>query len=193
MRIAATLTAFLAIGVSAADLPPVLRKAPELTIVEPSGKSTLLSSYKGKVCVIEFLYTTCSHCQAASQVFTKLYKELGPQGFQPIGVGFNDNAKLLVDGFVKQFQVPYPVGYTTSDTVLSYMGFSIMDRYMVPQVVLIDRKGMIRAQSPPGGDVNLQTEDSLRKLIEGLLKEGAPTSNSKTGTKKASAEPKKAS
>jgi hypothetical protein len=41
-------------------------------------------------------------------------------------------------------------------------------------VVVIDKKGMIRAQSPPQGDGNLQDESKLRELIESLLKEGGP-------------------
>jgi len=63
---------------SALAIPPVPRKAPEFTIVEPSGKPTLLSSYKGKVVCVEFLYTTCPHCQAASQVFSKMQRGIGP-------------------------------------------------------------------------------------------------------------------
>ncbi len=172
MRIAPVAT-LLAFAASAFALPPIPRKAPELTIVEPSGKQTPLSSYKGKVVVIEFLYTTCPHCQAASQVFTKLQRELGPRGFQAVGMAFNDNAQMLVPQFVQQFNVGYPVGFTNSDTVMGYLGLSIMDRYSVPQVVVIDRKGMIRAQSGIDGDPKLQEENSLRSLIDGLLKEGA--------------------
>ena len=66
-----------------------------------------------------------------------------------------------------------------------------MDRYSVPQEVVIDRKGMIRAQSGIDGDPKLQEENSLRALIDGLLKEGAtPTS---TTTKKTAVTPKKTS
>lgn len=186
----AVIALLLASAVSALAMPPVPRKAPELTIVEPSGKQTLLSSYKGKVVVIEFLYTTCPHCQAASQVITKLQKELGPRGFQAIGIAFNDNAQMLVPGFVQQFNVGYPVGFASSDTVLGYLGFSIMDRYSVPQEVVIDRKGMIRAQSGVDGDPKLQEENSLRSVIDSLLKEGAATS---TTTKKTAVTPKKTS
>lgn len=175
--------ALLALGVPAWAQAPVPRKAPDFTIVEPSGKQTLLSSYKGKVVVLEFLYTTCPHCQAAAQVFTKLYKEWGPRGFQPLGVAFNDNASLLVKDFVQQFNVGYPVGFSTPDKVLAYLGYSLMDvRYVVPQVVVIDRKGMIRTQSPAQGDEKLQEEAPLRILIDGLLKEGAATSHRSSST-----------
>src|ERR1043166_965993 len=180
MRILMPLATLVALAAPAGATPPVPRKAPELTITEPSGAQTLLSSYKGKVVVIEFLHTTCPHCQRASQVFTRLHKELGPRGFQPIGIAFNEGVDpVIVNNFVRQLGADYPIGISPRETVESYLGISVMTRYVVPQIVVIDRKGMIRAQSDPGGTESLQDENSLRNLIDALLKEGATTSNTK--------------
>lgn len=162
---------FLALVLQGAGMPRLPRKAPEFTIVEPSGKQTLLSSYRGKVVVLEFLLTWCEHCQNTAKMIKKVYADLGPRGFQPIGVAFNQNAVALVPAFVTQFGIPFPVGYSDNDTVASYVGASVTDRLMAPQMVVIDKKGMIRAQSPPQGDPNLQDEAKLRALIESLLKE----------------------
>lgn len=52
-----------------------------------------------------------------------------------------------------------------------------MTRWSVPQVVVIDRKGNIRAQSPAQGDPNLQMETYMRDLLDTLLKE--PTASAK--------------
>ena len=182
------LATFLVVGAAAVTaMAPVPRKAPEFTIIEASGKQTLLSSYKGKVIVLEFISTSCPHCQRNSVMLTKLQKELGPKGFQPLGVAFNsaDNA-ATVGAFVKQFEVTFPVGYASPDTVLSYLGYSIMDRYVYPEIVVIDRKGIIRAQSPPQGDPALQDENNLRMMIDGMLKESATTSAKATPAKKSS-------
>jgi hypothetical protein len=102
---------------------------------------------------------------------SRIYKDLGPRGFQPLDVAWNQNAQSLTSGFVRQNNLTFPVGYSEYDPVMSFMGFSIMDRPVVPLVVVIDKKGMIRAQSPPQGDPNLQDEAKLRVMIEGLLKE----------------------
>jgi thiol-disulfide isomerase/thioredoxin len=152
------------------------RKSPEFTITEAPGKETLLSSYRGKVVVLAFVHTTCVHCQAFSAMIARVHKDLGPRGFQPIDVAWNTNAQALVPGFVKQLQLDFPVGYSEWEPIMSYLGFSVMDRPVVPLVVVIDRKGMIRAQSPPQGDPNLQDETKLRPMIEGLLSEGSATS-----------------
>jgi hypothetical protein len=108
-------------------------------------------------------------------MLTMLHQQLGPRGFQPIGIAAYNNAPPQVLGFLKQFSPSYPVGVSDNDTVIKFLGFSPDDRVMVPQIAVIDRKGVIRAQSPPMSDRNLQDQDYMRTLIDALLKEGAPS------------------
>jgi peroxiredoxin len=172
MRISRLFLSASLISFSLLAQPPMPRKAPELTIVEPSGKQTLLSSYKGKVVLLAFIFTTCPHCQAETGVMNKLQAELGPKGFQPVAVAFNDNAGMLVSGFVQNFHPTFPVGYAARMTVTDYLQLDDKDPtkpWNVPQMVLIDRKGMIVAQSGPKGSEELQEENSLRKKIGDLL------------------------
>jgi peroxiredoxin len=167
-----TIGLFLAlsfVSMSLSAQPATPRKAPEFTVVEPSGKQMLLSSYKGKVVVLAFISTACSHCQAECGVLNKLQGELGSKGLQPLAVAFNDNAALLVNDFVQNFHVAFPVGSASRETVMGYLQITDKDRWVYPQMVLIDRKGMIVAQSAPGGTEELQAEDSLRKRLVGLL------------------------
>ena len=184
MQKLAAVAAFLALGVSSlVATAPVPRKSPELKFVEPLGKQILLSSFKGKVVVIEFLLTNCPHCQRVAQTITKLHKELGPRGFQPIGIAFDNGISgPAVAKFVRSFKVTYPVGYTSSDKVDSYLGRAAMERFQVPQMVVIDLKGVIRAQSSWKGDPNLENENYLRNLLDSLLKESAPAGNTKKTT-----------
>jgi peroxiredoxin len=172
-----------ALGASAWAIPSVPRTSPEFTIIEPSGKQTLLSSFRGKVVTVEFLLTTCRPCWRASQMITKLHKELGPRGFQPIGIALNPGVSgPMVADFVRRLGITYPVGYSSPDAADSYLGVSPADRVRVPQIVVIDREGVIRAWSRPEGDPNLENESYLRNLIDTLLKEGAPAGNTKKRT-----------
>src|SRR5450631_3820576 len=141
MRIAAvSLLVASALGLQAAA--PVPRPTKEFTIVLPSGKQSLLSSYRGKVVMLAFMFTTCPHCQNLSKIITKLQGELGPKGFQALGAAFNDevttadreaNARIT-GNFVKEFNVGFPVGYAAQQSVLSYLGLSDLERWSVPQV-----------------------------------------------------------
>src|SRR6202050_4622302 len=154
--------------------PPVIRKSPEFVIKFVDGKQMLLSSLKGKVVALLMVHTTCPHCQHTSQVFTELYKEYGPQGFQPIDAAFNMNASSLVPDFVRNFKIGYPVGYSTPEEVLTYLDRNIMQRYTVPQIVWIDRKGNIRSQTQAADDDPTKySEGYWRNMIETLLKEPA--------------------
>jgi hypothetical protein len=58
---------------------------------------------------------------------------------------------------------------------------------VVPQVAIVDRKGVIRAQSASRGTTELQTETYLRKYLGELLDEGGAKSAapSKAAPKKA--------
>ena len=166
-----------------AEVPPAPRPAPEFTIRYADGNQVPLSSFKGKVVALTFIFTTCVHCQHASQVFSKLYTEYGPRGFQPMGVAINDMANLFVGDFVKNYGVNYRVGFSPLPPVLEFLGISPMERYVVPQIVWIDRKGMIRSQtSPLTGDEQMRTEPYWRSMIETLLKEPAESTKKRPAT-----------
>lgn len=175
-----------------AETPPALRHSPELVLRYNDGHQALLSSYRGKVIGLLFVHTTCPHCQHTSQVFTQIQKEYGPRGFQALDVAFNEMANLYVPEFVKSFSIGYPVSFASHDEVLDYLKYSVMQRYVVPQIVWIDRKGDIRSQtSPMGEDNNLYQESYWRNMIETLLKESASGAAKKTTTTHHDTAPKK--
>ena len=173
--------AVVAASLLAAETAPV-RKAPELAFSIPGEGQKLLSQYRGKVVALEFIWTTCPHCQAWTKIMNKFQQDFGARGLQVIDVAVNDNADLLVDAFAKQFQTKFPVGWTLRDQMISFMGWT-SQYYVVPQLVLIDRKGNIHWQTPqreePGGDWDkLMKEDVVREHIEELLSQNASASRS---------------
>jgi thiol-disulfide isomerase/thioredoxin len=156
------------------EAPPVLRKSPEFVIKFVDGHQMLLSSLKGKVVALLMVHTTCPHCQHTSQVFTQLYNEYGPRGFQPVDAAFNTMANMYVSDFVKTYNIGYPVGFSSPEEVMAYMGYNVMERYSVPQIIWIDRKGNIRSQTKPQeDDATLYSEGYWRNMVETLLKEPA--------------------
>src|SRR5215467_7396171 len=195
MKSLATFAVFLALGVSAFAKGPVPRPAGTLDFVDANGKHFNLSSYKGKVVVIQFLLTTCPHCQAmSSTVLTKMQNQLGPRGLQVVGVAYiaaeKPDAKSANDAvreYASKYAANFPVGYISTDdtqnrtAILAFMGYSVVEqpRLGFPQVVVVDRKGVVRAQSEAQGTAELQQEASLTQLVEGLLNEGAASSAKK--------------
>ena len=175
--------ALVAVSLIAADTN-AFRKAPELAFNVPGQGQKLLSQYRGKVVALSFIWTTCPHCQAESKVLTKLQQEYGPRGFQAIDVAVNDNADLKVENFAKDFQVNFPVGWALKDEMIAFMGWTSA-YYVVPQMVLIDRKGYIHYQTPQREDENwdkLMKEDAIRQHIEELLSQNNSASQSRSGS-----------
>lgn len=164
----------------AAEAP--LRKAPEFAFRLPQGGEQLLSSYRGKVVSIEFIHTTCVHCQQASQIQKRLQQTFSGEGFQAIDVAINPNADLLVENFTKDFQLNFPVGWATSEQALSFLGFPTTKLYVIPQIVVIDKVGYIRAQTTQKGDDSvldaIRSEDSLARLVRLLVNTKGPTHKS---------------
>jgi thiol-disulfide isomerase/thioredoxin len=169
----------IASSIVAADAPGA-RKAPELAFHLPGEGQKLLSQYRGKVVAIEFILTTCPHCQAAAKVNSKLYTEYAAKGFQMIDLAINayDNggtdqtAPGLVNAFATTYGANFPVGWVNRDQMMSFMNFSIMDRMVVPQIVLIDRKGFIQYQTPATSGPEwekVMNEPALHAHIEELL------------------------
>jgi thiol-disulfide isomerase/thioredoxin len=189
----AMLALFIMLGLSLQAAAPVPRPSKEFTVAVPGGKQILLSSLKGKVAVIQFLFTWCPHCQAFSKILTQLNTEYAPRGFQALGVAFDDDdpkTPPLKDKAVSYAQqyAGFPVGIANRSTVFGYLGLSELERIGVPQIVVIDRKGMIREQTPSTGGGPLGDPAHLKPLIESLLAEGAPAGKipAKSGTAKKS-------
>jgi hypothetical protein len=100
----------------------------------------------------------------------KLEQDLGSQGFQAIAVAFNPNAEVLTEDFIKDQHLTLPVGWTTGNDVTSFLGYGPADRFVVPQIVLLDRTGAIRFQTKAQGQDELRGEPVLRQRIMELLR-----------------------
>lgn len=158
---------------------PLPRNSPEFRIEELSGRTTMLSSFKGKVVVMEFLFVRSQHCIRVAQMLNQLQLELGARGMQAVGVAFDAPNAAVTGGeflipMVEALKLAYPVGYAGTASVDAYFERSGSDMLSIPQVVVIDRAGMIRAAT--GGQVNpaLEESDALRALVGKLLEEAPP-------------------
>jgi len=145
----------------------VPRPAPDLRIVEASGKATTLSTFRGRVVLLAFISTQCAHCQRASMVFQQLSHEFAGN-LQVAEVAFDEGADT--PAFTKRFGLSFPIGVSNTDLTHDFLGIAHGERLGTPQVVVIDRSGMIRAQSERLGSPILQTYDYLRELLKATIK-----------------------
>jgi len=186
MQFRHSLTAFgLLLTGLAAYAQQVPRPAGEFAIKMPNGQITLLSQYAGKVVALVFISTTCPHCQHTTQILSGIQNEYAQRGVQILAAAFNDDAPQLVPGFVSQFKPTFPVGFAKRDAVLEYEQASLAKPNYVPVLVFIDRHRVIRAEYSGGEDFFKDQENSIRALLDTLLKEPVTTGKSSHATRKA--------
>ena len=147
--------------------PPVPRPAPDFAFTVPSQGQRRVSDYAGKVVALEFMYTTCDACATATQEMQKLQTEFGEQDFQAIAIAIDPNAEVLAPDFCSERHLTIPVGWAFRSDAASFLGYVSSDRFVVPQIVLIDRSGVVRFQTQ--AQARNKEEDELRK--DALLRE----------------------
>jgi peroxiredoxin len=190
-RFLAPALALLSVTAPAAVAINLPRKSPELAINLSNGQQLLLSQYRGKVVVVAFILTWCSHCQKTIGYLSKDQNTYGPRGFQVLASAIEDVARVNLPAFIRQYNPPFPVGFDNQTVAINYLEHPPMLIPHMPILAFIDRQGIIRAQYE--GDDKFFSEDqqpkNLTDKIEELLKEGTAGAK-KSVVKKSAATPR---
>ena len=125
--------------------PPPLTSLPaniadaELTAV--TGKPIKLSSYAGKVLVVNLWATWCGPCRSEIPELVKLHKEFRSKGLEVVGLSTEDPefSAEKVRNFVADFEITYRVGWATNAVALGLM----QGRDSIPQSYVISRDGQV--------------------------------------------------
>jgi peroxiredoxin len=173
-RTVLTLPVAAGLAGTAASAMNTPQPAPPLAFRLADGKTIDLANYKGKVVVLEFLLTTCPHCQRCSSIMQKLYKEFGETKVQMLGVAVNDMAHMLIAEYSQKLSLTYPVGYGSRELSHNFLQHPFMKTMYMPQLVIIDKKGVVRFHHPGEDQAFYASEEAnMRKEIAQLLAEGA--------------------
>jgi len=119
------------------DHPP----APDFTLVNPAGKKVSLKDYRGKVVFLNFWASWCGPCRGEMPGMDKLYREFKGRGFEILAVNVKDKNDDAVK-FIKELKISYPVALDPEGEIGLLYG-----AWAMPSTYLIDRKGVVLAQS----------------------------------------------
>jgi hypothetical protein len=176
MRIVTSVLFCVAIGLAQAPKEAskqAPRKPVAFSLQRPGEAPLPLSQYRGKVVALTFISELCSHCQALTLQLGPLAREFAPRGVQFLECAINDGAAEGLKEFNMKFQPGFPVGWSTREAMLSYLGVSPMDpnATFVPRMVFLDRRGTVRDNFDPGTAFYENPPASIRAELEKLLKQ----------------------
>jgi peroxiredoxin len=142
------------------------RPSPPLEVRTLDGGSLKVHQMKGKVVLVDFMTTVCPTCKLASAGLQKLYQELGPKGFCPVGVALNVDSPAALKDYGQEHRLTFALGTTPRADVGIYLDHPADKPMMVPTLVLLDRRGRICSV-----EVGWKGEDALRASVLKLLAE----------------------
>jgi thiol-disulfide isomerase/thioredoxin len=158
----ATLKSCAIDGKDAAKDPNVVFKPANLgfTLKNVAGEDVALSSFKGKVLVLDFWATWCGPCKVEIPSFVELQKKYGGAGLQIVGISIDDTAAELAP-YVKEMEMNYPV-------LVGKGHDDVQDAYGplvgIPVSVVIARDGKVCVSHP-----GLTGHDEFEREIKALL------------------------
>ena len=118
--------------------PLVDHYAPNDTLLDLHNNRVMLSSWRGKVVVLNFWYVACQPCQAEMPSLQKMYNAEYSEGVVVVGINTLDDA-VSITQFAKALGITYPI--------LRDIGQRTSIQYRVdatPTSFIIDRQGVIR-------------------------------------------------
>jgi cytochrome c biogenesis protein CcmG/thiol:disulfide interchange protein DsbE len=120
--------------------PSVNHMAPDFTLPQLEGKDLRLSSYRGKVVLLDFWASWCAPCREETPHLIELQQKYGDRGLQIIGVSMDDSPDPA-RAFYQQFHMNYPVVMGNAKTGERYGGV-----LGLPIAFLINGDGRIYAK-----------------------------------------------
>lgn len=141
-------------------------KAPEIELLSPEGKNVALSSFKGKLVLIDFWGTWCAPCVKEQPELAKLYKKYknanfrNGRGFEIFGVSLDVKHENWEKG-INTLSINW---IQVSD--LKFWRSPVAKTYNIqelPYNLLLDGNGIIRAKNLHGAGLEKEISLFLKK------------------------------
>lgn len=114
------------------------RVAPDFDLKDSTGQSTKLSSYKGKVVLLNFWATWCGPCKVEIPWFVDFEQRYRDKGFAVLGVAMDDEGWPIVKPYAEKTKINYRLVIGSDQTADIFGGVESL-----PTSFIIDKEGRI--------------------------------------------------
>lgn len=114
------------------------KAAPDISLMDLSGKAVKLSDYKGKVVFLNFFATWCHPCREEMPSMERLNKALSLKDFKMIAVSIDRSDTGQIKNFIKKGGFSFLVLHDKEGSFAELYGV-----YSIPATFIIDKKGRI--------------------------------------------------
>lgn len=135
--------------------------APDFSLPELNAGQLRLSSYRGKVVLLDFWATWCDPCREEIPHFVDLQNKYGGRGLQIIGVSMDDGPEPVRD-FCRRFRMNYPVAM--GDAKIGELYGGVLG---LPVAFVIGRDGRIYAKHTGPTDISVFEKEIMNLLDHG--------------------------
>lgn len=135
------------------------QRAPEITLPNMQDSMISLSSFRGKVVLLDFWASWCGPCRRSNPKLIKLYNKFKSQGFEIVAVSLDKGKMSWLDA-VKDDKLPYTqmIDSRSGDSSVA----SAYGIFQIPTQFLIDKDGRLQEKDLEGKKLEL----AIGKLLK---------------------------
>ena len=137
------------------------RVAPIFSVKSHTGEELALEKLRGKIVLLDFWASWCGPCRVDIPEVKKIWRRHGRDQFMIIGINLDSNRQLF-DAYMKEEAISWPQYYDGlgwGNKLARLYGV-----YAIPQTILIDQDGAIKATGLRGEELSEKISEMLKTL-----------------------------
>ncbi len=131
----------------------------DFSAADLSGKPWRIADYRGQVVLVNVFATWCPPCREETPGLVELSNQYAGKGLQVVGVSLDEQGKSVLEPFVKEYKIKYPV-------LLPDVNSPFTRIQSIPVTFLIDQQGRV-AKRYEGAVTRRTFEHDVKRLLEG--------------------------